>query len=109
MWHGVGEEGGSGLGRKKIISQENIQPPLCEWGMHLRKVLKQKRNFQKGKFKKHYVPSLYENIFEETESFSSCMDIHDGKLIFGSKNGSIILWIPNTTGGKDVLKKFLIR
>ena len=109
MCHGVVDQGDSGFGKKKIVVPENILPSFSEWGMHLRKVLNQKKNFRKGKFKKRYVPSLYENIFEETESFSSCMDIHDGKLVFGSKNGSIILWIPNLTGGPDILRKFKIR
>ena len=93
------------------VLAEKLQglPSFCDWGKHFRKIVKQKRNFRKGKFRKRYIPSLYENIIEETESFSSCMDIQNGKLVFGSESGSIILWIPSVNGGCDFLKKFNIR
>ena len=93
------------------IFVKNIEklPSFCELGKFFRRVLKQRRNFQKGKFQKRNVPSLYKNIYEETESFSICMDFYNGKMIFGSRTGSIILWIPNLYGGRDFLKKFTIR
>ena len=83
-------------------------PALCDLGVYFRRQVKRKRNFQNGKYKKRYIPSLYENIFEETESFSSCMDFHNGKIVFGSENGSILLWIPNDNEGLGFSKKFKI-
>ena len=37
------------------------------------------------------------------------MDIQNGKIVFGSESGSIILWIPSPNGGSDLSKKFNIR
>ena len=92
-----------------LAEKLDVLPSFCDWGNHVKRIVKQTRNFRRGKFRKRYIPSLYENIFEETESFSSCMDIQNGKLVFGSESGSIILWIPSVNGGCDYLKKFNIR
>eukprot|EP00092_Neocalanus_flemingeri_P003557 GFUD01003815.1.p1 GENE.GFUD01003815.1~~GFUD01003815.1.p1 ORF type:complete len:496 (+),score=83.31 GFUD01003815.1:28-1515(+) len=89
-------------------NKEQTLPMLCDWGIYFRRRVKRKRNFQNGKYRKRFLPSLYENIFEETESFSSCMDFHNGKIVFGSENGSILLWKPGYNGGMNYSKKFNI-
>jgi hypothetical protein len=94
---------------KVFVHKLQVLPSFCDWGEYFKRVVKRKRNVKIGKCRKRYIPSSYENMFQETESFSSCMDIHNGKLVFGSESGSIILWIPSMNGGHDFLKKFNIR
>ena len=71
--------------------------------------MRRKMNYRHGKYRRRYVPSLYENIYEETESYSSCMDMNGDFIVFGSENGSVLLWKLKKSTGKDFVKKIKIR
>ena len=71
--------------------------------------MRRKMNYRRGKYRRRYVPSLYENIYEETESYSSCMDMNGDFIVFGSENGSVLLWKLKKSTGKDFVKKIKIR
>ena len=64
---------------------------FCGIGTYLKIVMRRKMNYRRGKYRRRYVPSLYENIYEETESYSSCMDMNGDFIVFGSENVSVLL------------------
>ena len=80
----------------------------CHCGVVVRRKLKWKRNFRSGKFVKRFLPSLHTNIFEETEKFSTCVSLNSGKIIFGSEQGSVLMWQPSARKDQNIFKKFKI-
>ena len=91
-----------------LQKSESMFSPLCDCGVQVKKKLKWKRNFSHGKYVKRFLPSLHTNIFEETEKFSSCISLDSGRLVFGSREGSIVIWKPSSDKKHNLFKKHKI-
>ena len=61
-----------------------------------------------GKYRKLYLPYLKRNYNEEIERYSSSMDFDSKRLIFGSQEGSLLLWKPSSDKKKNYCKKYKI-
>lgn len=105
-------------GRSSLSSSSNCQrisdpvddqlSLLCECGMVLSRTMKWKRNYRNGKYTKRYLPSLHTNIFEETERFSSCLSIDSRRIVFGSEQGSLVIWQPSPNKSLNLFLKHKI-
>ena len=81
-------------------------PTSCSCQTEVRKQLRWRRNFRNGKYRKLFVPFLKRNFNEEMERFTSCLDFDSRRLIFGSKDGSLVLWKPSIDRKHNYCKKY---
>ena len=87
---------------------ESYMSPLCNCGTLVRKKIKWRKNYFHGKYKKRFLPSLHTNIFEETEKFSSCFGMDSSRLVFGSQQGSLLIWQPSANKNDNIFMKYKI-
>ena len=93
----------SGINLLKICSETTTS---CSCQTEVRKQLRWRRNFRNGKYKKLFVPFQKRNFNEEMERFTSCMDFDSRRLIFGSPEGSLMLWKPSIDRKHNYCKKY---
>ena len=81
-------------------------PTSCSCQTEVRKQLRWRRNFRNGKYRKLFVPFLKRNFNEEMERFTSCLDFDSRRLVFGSQEGSLMLWKPSVNKKENYCKKY---
>ena len=91
----------------KFCTENNLRP-LCNCSIQVRKKIRWRKNYVHGKYRKRFLPSLHTNIFEETEKFSSCFDMDSSRIVFGSQQGSLVIWQPSPNKSDNVFIKYKV-
>ena len=96
----------SGINLVKICSETSTFSS-CSCQVEVRKQLRWRRNFRNGKYRKLFVPfQKRKNYNEEMERFASCLDFDSRRLIFGSHEGSLMMWKPSFDRKHNYCKKY---